>query len=244
MKKKFQQGASFLQNFFFIAGIVTCIVAVMTYLDKQKSSIDDGSETTGVGTQKKSKKEQENPTQKKEEPPKSTGTKIGHYTAYTNGTAVDSETGMMWSRCSIGQKWDSEKFTCSGKAEIFTWEDTFKAIEKLNQQNYLGYNNWQLPHIEDLSNLRYCSNGFKETITIPTKTGGKKAIENYCIDGIYYQKPAIDKRVFPNTAESFYWSSSPFYYSNYDLWGVGFDDGGIGNGVKNYGKCVRVVRSK
>ncbi len=138
-------------------------------------------------------------------------TEIGHYTAYSNGTAVDNETGMMWARCSVGQEWDSENLTCTGEVEKYTWEDAFKAIEKLNQQNYLGYSDWQLPHIEDLSNLRYCSTGFKSTTFIPTKNNADKEVGNKC-NGTRdeeQQIPTINKTVFPNTKDFFYWSATP-----------------------------------
>ncbi len=168
-------------------------------------------------------------------------TNISHYTVYANGTAVDKNTNMMWARCAIGQEWDSDNLTCTGKAKTYNWSDAFKAIETLNAENYLGYSDWQLPHIEDLSNLRYCSDDFKETTKIPTKAGGEKEVERRC-KGDNYQKPTIDKRVFPNTNAYFYWSSSPYSDDGDYAWGVYFD-GGYDLGNDKHDDCsVRAVR--
>ncbi len=58
---------------------------------------------------------------------KVTSTTIGHYTAYSDGTAVDNDTDMMWARCSIGQEWDNDSLTCTGEAEKYTWESAIKS---------------------------------------------------------------------------------------------------------------------
>ncbi len=81
----------------------------------------------------------------------------------------------------------------------------------LNQENYLGYNDWQLPHIEDLYNLLDCRDGLNsfDVITIPTKTGGEKEISSCNADNNMKQNlvdnkhptPFINTSVFPNLAE-------------------------------------------
>ncbi len=260
IQRQFQKGSSFLQNLFYLAGIGSFIVAVLVYhdaknssKDKQSNTTQDVSENTVQATDQEVKKEPIVKTEVAEpKPPKPKGTKIGHYTAYTNGTAVDNETGMMWDRCSIGQEWDSDELTCTGEAQRYNWQEAFKEIEKLNANNHLGYSDWQLPHIEDLSNLRYCSTGFKGTETIPTKDGGTKEVEDWC-KGDDYQKPTINTVVFPNIASyknivdrdfSPYWSSSPYAYNNYNAWVVYFNFGyGNGNG-KIFDNFVRAVRSE
>ncbi len=194
-------------------------------------------------------------------PSKNQGIKIDKYTAYANGTAVDNETGMMWDRCSIGQKWDSEQLTCTGEAQTYNWEDALKAIEKLNANNHLGYSDWQLPHIEDLSQLRYCSDGFEDKNTIPTKAGGEKEIDESC-KGDDYQIPTTNKIVFPNipyqiVADSEalrkympdvrpYWSRNSFN-DNWAAYVIDFtttNKVGYGKNSNNFVRAVREIDKK
>ncbi len=171
------------------------------------------------------------------------GTVIEHYTVYDNGTAVDNETGMMWARCSIGQEWDKVISTCTGNAEKMPWDKAVQAVHTLNEQNYLGYSDWQLPHVEDLHNLIYCSTGFKDTKTIPTTTGGEKEVPDYC-KGEDYQQPTLNNTVFPNAKAWFHWSSLTSADNKNSAWGVSFYYGyGYANN-KVSDNVVRAVRAK
>jgi len=49
----------------------------------------------------------------------------------------------------VGQLWDSEKNTCSGDAQSFTW---FQASQYLNQPSIRGHR-WRLPSISELSSI-------------------------------------------------------------------------------------------
>jgi len=147
------------------------------------------------------------------------------YIAYDNGTALDTETGlmwMMWMRCLVGQTWTGS--TCSGEGKGFNWEDA-----KKQSANFAGYSDWRIPTIEELRTLLYCSSGKPEYF--PNGDG---------CDGDY-QRPTIVQSVFPNTPSSWVWSGSPnANYSNY-AWHVHFDDGYDDN-YRNDGKHVRLVR--
>ncbi|MFI3292396.1 MAG: DUF1566 domain-containing protein [Rikenellaceae bacterium] len=54
-------------------------------------------------------------------------------------TISDKATGLMW------QKEDS------GKG--MNWEEALKYAEKMNKQNYLGYNDWRVPNIKELQSI-------------------------------------------------------------------------------------------
>lgn len=73
------------------------------------------------------------------------------------GLVKDTETKLMWMRCSLGQTWDGS--TCTGKALEYTWAETMKQ----NGFNYAGYSNWRVPKIEELKTLVYCSSGLPKT---------------------------------------------------------------------------------
>ena len=126
-------------------------------------------------------------------------------------------------RCSLGQTWDGN--TCTGEAKTYTWQQALDAAKAFNSNGGVGgYTDWVVPHIEDLSTIRYCSTGFDKTIKIPTKAGGTKTIESRC-KGEGYQSPTINQTIFPNTKDSGYWSSSPVAYFRSYAWIVYFGDG-------------------
>ncbi|MCI5227701.1 MAG: DUF1566 domain-containing protein [Candidatus Electrothrix sp. AX2] len=148
-------------------------------------------------------------------------TKIGKYLNNHDGTITDTETGLMWKRCSEGLSGENcEK----GKAKEYTWID---AVKRFKNVDYAGYSDWRMPTIEELETLVYCSKGVKD------KNNGE------CNDGS--TKPTINQQAFPNTTWR-YWSGSPNApYSGYALV-VDF-----GNGYSNYGNrsnlsAVRLVR--
>ena len=155
----------------------------------------------------------------------------------------DPKTNLVWMRCSLGRTWDGN--TCTGKAIEYTWHDALDAAKAFNSNGgFGGYTDWVVPHIVDLSAIRYCSTGFEKTIEIPDKAGGSKMIDRSC-KGDGYQRPTINTTIFPNTKIRSYWSSSPVALNSSDAWVVGFYGGLDGYDFKyglGYG-YVRLVRS-
>ena len=61
-----------------------------------------------------------------------------------NGAEVrDRHTGLVWSRCSVGQRWDGN--TCAGAATALTHE---QALQYADSQS-----DWRLPNVRELSSL-------------------------------------------------------------------------------------------
>jgi hypothetical protein len=112
-----------------------------------------------------------------------------------DGLVKDTQTGLTWMRCSMGQKWDGS--TCQGKAQIYDWE---QIKEVTNNFSYEGYNDWRVPNIYELKTLVYCSSG-QPSLWI---TGEN----DYCQGD--YDKPTIMREVFPKApSDAASWSSSP-----------------------------------
>lgn len=71
-----------------------------------------------------------------------------NFAIHNDGTATDNTTGLMWTTCSIGQKWD--KKTCSGSAELFSWAQALKAAAGYE---YAGYTDWRMPNKNELESI-------------------------------------------------------------------------------------------
>ena len=160
----------------------------------------------------------------------------------------DPKTNLVWMRCSLGQVWDGN--TCTGEAKEYTWQEALDAAKELNKNDgFGGYSDWVVPHIEDLSSIRYCSTSFEDVIEIPAKVGSTIKIDHFC-KGAWNsflgkpEKPIIDQRIFPNTEYSRYWSSSSYHGFNDYAWVVTFSHGFDNyHGLMKWPCYVRLVRS-
>jgi len=169
----------------------------------------------------------------------STTEKLIHnrYLTNKNGTAKDTQTGLTWMRCLVGQTWDTKRSRCNGKAETFTGKQA-KAILK----NFAGYSDWRLPTIKELRSIVYCSNGDTKPSTTANNSG--------CDTKKYgaYTRPTIVEAVFPDTPKySIVWSDSynSYYANKSDLdnaWNVDFNYGNDYEYSRSYSKHVRLVR--
>lgn len=129
-----------------------------------------------------------------------------------DGTVIDLTTKLMWKRCSEGQV----GVLCdTGAEEGFYWDDSLQYIESLNSTGgFAGYSDWRLPNRKELESL----------------------VEESCVS------PAINLFQFPNTPNSFYWSSSRYPGESIFAWGVNFGDG---NAFPSFPvqQPIRLVRS-
>ncbi len=113
--------------------------------------------------------------------------------------------------------YDSNPATNGGYAGTpGTGADTEDFIKALNDARYGGYSDWRMPTIKELA-----------------------YIVNHSIP---YPGPTIDTGYFPDTAASWYWSSTTYAnYTNY-AWSVSFYDGYVINYHKSDSNYVRAVR--
>ncbi len=143
-------------------------------------------------------------------------------------TATDTATGLMWTRCSLGQEWDGA--SCAGEPRIFTWGQAREAAEAAR---VAGYDDWRLPTIDELHALTYCSSGRRYALDRDGSGGG-------CADD--HASPTILQDVFPDTPAVRYWSGTPHELYTYRAWGVAFTNGIRGAGGRGDYDRVRLVR--
>jgi hypothetical protein len=120
------------------------------------------------------------------------------FTFYANGTALHAKTGLIWSRCSMGQVWKDG--ACAGTATKHDFTGAFEQAKQANTAHYLGFSTWRLPTYEELQAI----------------------LEFHC------SNPTINEGVFPNTPSSWYWSASSYsefpHYGQPVDFGNGTDD--------------------
>ncbi|MCI5134311.1 MAG: DUF1566 domain-containing protein [Candidatus Electrothrix sp. AW2] len=157
--------------------------------------------------------------QPKKEPEQ--GSSIGQYIDHGDGTITDTKTGLIWKRCAEGLSGDNCEH---GKLEKYTWGE---AMQRAKDVDYAGYSDWQLPSIEELKTLVYCSKG----------------VDKYgsCNDGS--KEPTINQQAFPNTEKWSYWSGTPIAYNSGSAWVVFFNYGNPFALNRSNDLAVRLVRN-
>lgn len=145
----------------------------------------------------------------------------------SDGTVSDSNKGLMWKRCSEGLS----GATCQGGSlQTYTWQ---KAMD-LKGSSFAGYSDWRLPTIKELRGLTYCSSGATNIARGDTCAGDFN-------NQVKFEKPTIDKGVFPNTKRGWYWSGLSGGARSVEL-SINFDNGFYDYIPKTLKKHVRLVR--
>ena len=138
------------------------------------------------------------------------------YTDLGNGIVRDNVTGLEWVQdgnlvASRDPLFDRDGYD-KGDGWV-TWQHALEYVAKLNRESYLGYSDWRLPTIKELSSL----------IDAGTLS------------------PAIDTDFFPDTVDSYYWSSTPDAFGA--PWYVGFGYGFVTSLSNLTDALVRAVRA-
>lgn len=142
----------------------------------------------------------------------------GRYADPGDGTVTDTQTGLMWKKCSEGLDWDATSGTCTGTAAIaFNWASALTRANNVNANlvgQQLGHSDWRLPNVKELDSL----------------------VERKCFN------PAINATMLPRTATTYYWSSSPFSDNLTYAWSVHFGSGLVNNADATITHYIRLVR--
>ncbi len=107
------------------------------------------------------------------------------------GIWLDKRTGLMWSRCLVGQKYQDG--TCEGNVPKKSYDNLVKEMKDGYQ--FGGFSDWRLPTISELEAIRQCDVYLDAETTIPTKDGKKHVPERcavYSDDTVF-----LDKKIFP-----------------------------------------------
>lgn len=75
---------------------------------------------------------------------------ISSFQLNTDGTVLDTTTKLMWSRCLVGQSWDSSSRTCTGTAQQLDWSE---ALTEAKRSTLAGYSTWRLPNAKEVLTL-------------------------------------------------------------------------------------------
>lgn len=143
-------------------------------------------------------------------------TPTSRFQSNADGTATDTQTGLMWMRCALGQSWNAQSSSCNGTASTMTWQAALQAVQTLDQgSGFAGYTDWRLPNLRELMSIdRY-----------------------HCTD------PTINLSVFPGTPSDVFWSSSPLEGITGDMWAIDFSVGQAEYDILTNPHYVRLVRA-
>jgi|GEM_PF-2838313 len=142
-------------------------------------------------------------------------------------TVKDTQTGLIWQRCSIGQTWDGN--ICQGQATAFHFDAALKQAG----------NGWRVPTIRELISFRVCSKGMNNRELIDLLDNGEK-VASECADGSI--RPTVDTS-FKNTLLAQYWSTTEYKDHPEYAWFLGLAIGRVDYNYKDGQRLVRLVRT-
>ena len=79
-----------------------------------------------------------------------TTTATDRFTINTDGTVSDSETGLMWQRCSYSQTYNEDTELCEGSTPSINWQE---ALRGAKNDTTADYDDWQVPNIKELASI-------------------------------------------------------------------------------------------
>ncbi|SJM92901.1 DUF1566 domain-containing protein [Crenothrix polyspora] len=146
-------------------------------------------------------------------------TPTSRFTRYSNGTVLDTYTGLMWKACLEDQQWDAIKRVCKLYRGGGRWREVLQHVQTLNiNGGFAKYKDWRIPNIKELFTL----------------------IEWQCIS------PAINLQVFPFGADyNEFWSSSTYTTNGFDgdrAWVINFWRPTVSDHAKDHGRSLWLVR--
>lgn len=147
-----------------------------------------------------------------EDEPKSTPD--AHFDVSDDGEEVTHrKTGLIWQRCSVGQKWNGS--SCAESAGTYNWGAALTLTGSM----------WRLPNIKELTSI------------VETACSDPAVNKN-----IFPGTPAEETPLYYLKADTLYWTSSPSANSFAAAWQVNFSAGTSSEYPKGIERYVRLVR--
>ncbi len=138
------------------------------------------------------------------------------FTDNGDGTVTDTQSGMMWMRCALGQRWTGSR--CAGKPQALTWKSAQDAASSLNATGgYAHRSDWRMPHIPELAMI----------------------VERQCAN------PRVNLTLFPDTPATYFWTATGRRGAGLDgeAYRLSFGPEGAGPSRKESLHYARLVRS-
>jgi hypothetical protein len=134
------------------------------------------------------------------------------FTDNGDGTVTDTQTHVMWMRCSMGQKWTGT--TCDGTPTAMPWQAAQDAAVSMNTHGgFAKHDDWRMPRIPELAYI----------------------VEVQCAN------PRTNVAIFPHTPAGFYWTASNRRNKD-QAFILSFGPEGTGDDVKTQAHYVRLMR--
>lgn len=120
-----------------------------------------------------------------------------------DGTILDINTGLLWSKCTVGEVFEAEENSCSGQPNNYpTWQDALKAVSHSEINTVAGITDFRIPNIKELMSI----------------------VDYRCVS------PSIDNSIFISTLNAPYWTNTPDIHNVNDMSGydgllIDFKDG-------------------
>lgn len=130
-------------------------------------------------------------------------TKRHYYVDNQDGTILDKKTGLMWKKCSEGQRYNQSTQGCEEFIKKYSWVGA-KTVFTDQSVSFAGYDDWRLPNMKELESLIWCSNGVLPQDALWGCDGRND-------DKGTYRQPTINLATFPKTYMGFYISSTITY---------------------------------
>ena len=127
---------------------------------------------------------------------------VPRFTVNGHGTVIDNLTGIEWTRNA-----NTIDHSLCNYSTPMAWYDALDYIKCLNENSYLGFNDWRLPNANELQSLI----NVEEPIT----------------------SSWLNTQGFLNVQEDFYWSSTTTAFSPDSAWGISMKRGFVIDFSKN-----------
>lgn len=126
---------------------------------------------------------------------------------------TDTQTGLIWRRCSEGQIWSGRSSACSGSYALYNWSNALAHAKSTADSTGVA---WRLPNVKELSTLVH-----------------RGSISPAIDSSVFPNTPLTN----------YFWTSTAYAGGASNAWYVFFDDGNVQYYYRSNKGAVRLVRT-